>query len=90
MLKIRLIRIGKKNTPVFRLVVAERTAPPKGKFLEVLGSYNPRLKQIALKKERINYWLSKGAQASETVYNLLVAHNVIKGPKKKIKIRMKV
>ena len=89
MLKIRLMRIGKKNAPAYRLVVAEKTAPIKGKFLEVLGSYNPRLKVLNIKKERIQHWLSKGAQASDTVYNLLVSQGVIKGPKIKKKIKTK-
>ena len=88
MLKIRLIRIGKKNAAVFRVVLTEKTAPPKGKFLEVLGNYNPRLKTIKLKPERILYWLGKGAKASDTVHNLLVKQGVIKGPKIKIKIKL--
>jgi len=69
------------------VVLTEKTASPKsGKFLEILGNYNPRLKQIDLKKERLKYWLSQGAQVSETVHNLLVGQEVIKGPKIKKKI----
>ncbi len=92
MLVIRLIRTGKKNAASFRVVLIEKTAPPKsGKFLEMLGSYNPRLNQISLNKERIKHWLGQGAQASETVHNLLVNEGVIKGPKikKKFKARKK-
>lgn len=92
MLIIRLIRTGKKNAPSFRIVLTEKTAPPKsGRFLEILGNYNPRLKEINLKKERIKYWLSQGVQTSQTVHNLLVNAGVIKGPKikKKIKVRKK-
>lgn len=90
MLIIRLLRIGKKNQPSFRIVLTEKTAPPTGgKFLEVLGSYNPSLKQINLKKERIKYWLSQGVQTSETVHNLLVKQEVIKGPKRIKKIKTK-
>ena len=93
MLIIRLIRTGKKNAPSFRIVVVEKTAPPKsGKFLEILGSYNPRLpasvKELDLKKERIKYWLSQGVQTSATVHNLLVSQGIIKGPKIKKKIRI--
>lgn len=92
MLVIRLIRTGKKNAASFRVVLIEKTAPPKsGKFLEMLGSYNPRLNQIGLNKERIKHWLGQGAQPSETVHNLLVNEGIIKGPKikKKFKARKK-
>jgi len=89
MLRIRLIRTGKKNAAAFRLVLTEKTAPPQGKFLEVLGHYNPRLKEVKLNAEKIKYWLSKGAQASVTVHNLLVSQGVVKGPKIKKKIKVK-
>jgi len=99
MLIIRLTRTGKKNAPSFRIVVIEKTAPPKsGKFLEILGNYNPRMlakdgsvsvKELDLKKERIEYWLSQGVQTSATVHNLLVNQGIIKGPKIKKKIRIK-
>lgn len=83
MLVIRLTRVGKKNQPVYRVVLAEKTSPVKGKFIEILGFYNPRLKTKALKADRIQYWLSKGAQASPTVYNLLVAEKLVDGKKVK-------
>ena len=89
MLRIRLTRIGKKNAPVFRVVLTEKTAPPKGKFLEILGSYDPRLKKTTLNKERILHWLSKGAKASDTVFNLMISQGVIKGEKIKKKIKIK-
>lgn len=83
MLKIRLTRIGKKNQPHYRIVVIEHWRKPKGKYVEMLGVYNPRNKTISLKKERILYWLGHGAQCSPTVHNLLVSHKIIKGPKRK-------
>ncbi|MAF20537.1 MAG: 30S ribosomal protein S16 [Parcubacteria group bacterium] len=90
MLIIRLTRTGKKNAPKFRVVLIKKTAPPKsGKFSEILGSYNPRSKEISLNKERIQYWLSQGVPTSETVHNLLVAQGVIKGPKIKKKLKIK-
>jgi len=90
MLTIRLIRTGKRNKSSFRVILTEKTSPPKsGKFLEVLGNYNPHQKEINLKEERIKYWLSKGARASDTVHNLLVKKGTIKGPKIKKKIRIK-
>lgn len=89
MLVIRLIRIGKKNAPSFRVILVEKTAGPQsGKFLEILGDYNPRLKKINLKTERIKYWLSQGAKASATVHNLLIKYGVIKGQKIKKKIKI--
>ncbi len=83
MLVIRLQRVGKKNQPSYRVVLAEKTAPVKGKFIEILGNYNPRMKTSAFKKERILYWISKGAQASPTVHNLLVSGKIIDSPKVK-------
>ncbi len=83
MLVIRLTRIGKKNQPSYRVVLADKKRAVKGKFIEILGSYNPRLKTKALKGERITYWLSKGAQASPTVHNMLVSEKIISGPKVK-------
>jgi len=91
MLVIRLTRIGKKNQPSYRVVLTEKQNPVKGKFIEILGDYNPRLKTKSLKGERIKYWFSKGAKASATVHNLLVSQGVIEGrkvkawrPKKKV------
>lgn len=83
MLKIRLQKTGKKNAPSYRIVLCEHTSPPQGKFIEILGHYNPRLKQKGFKKERIEYWISKGAQASPTVHNLLVDEGIVKGKKVK-------
>jgi small subunit ribosomal protein S16 len=85
MLVIRFLRTGRKNQPFFRIVVTEKRNPPQGgRFKEILGSYNPLTKKRNLKKDRIKYWLSVGAQPSETVYNLLISEKIIKG--KKIKV----
>jgi len=83
MLKIRLQRIGKKNDPSFRIALVEHTTSPHGKFIELLGSYSPRSKQRQFKKERIEYWLTKGAQVSPTIHNLLVDEKIIN--KEKVK-----
>jgi small subunit ribosomal protein S16 len=83
MLMIRLSRVGKKNQPSYRLTIAERSRDPYGKALEILGFYNPRSKELQAKKERIEYWLSKGAQMTPTVNNLLINNNVIAGEKVK-------
>ena len=81
MLKIRLQRIGKKNSPSYRVVLVEHTAPPQGKFQEILGFYNSKLKQKELKKDRIEYWISKGVQLSPTIHNLLVGEGILKKEK---------
>ena len=82
MLKIRLFRIGKKHQPVFRVIVTDKKNPPRGgRFLEILGFWNPLTKEKNLKIERIKYWLSVGAKPSDTVYNLLISEKIIKGKK---------
>lgn len=82
MLKIRLQRTGRTNNPSYRVVVTEHTNGPKsGRANEVLGSYNPKTKERVLNGERIKYWLSKGAQASGTMHNMLVSAGVISGKK---------
>ena len=83
MLAIRLSRIGKKNKPMYRIIISEKSKDPYGRALEILGSYNPYSKKLQVKQDRIKYWLSQGAQMSATVNNLLVEKNIIKGSKKK-------
>jgi len=89
MLKIRFTRRGKKNKAFFRLVVAEHTAPVKGRFVENLGFLNPHTKEKNLDADRIKYWLGKGAQCSDTAHNLLVSNGIVAGPKRAVKIRKK-
>jgi len=71
--KIRLKRIGAKNKPAFRIVVADSRSPRDGKCLEELGTYLPLQKEnnFTLNLDRANYWLSKGAQPSETVASFI-------------------
>lgn len=66
-------RIGAKNSPVFRIVVADGRSPRDGKFIEELGTYQPLKKgeNVSLKLERVQYWISKGAQPSETVASFI-------------------
>ncbi|MEK7181463.1 MAG: 30S ribosomal protein S16 [Patescibacteria group bacterium] len=87
MLAIKLQRIGKKHQPGYRLVVAERRSKMIAPPVEDLGAYNPFSKVITFKKERVEYWLSKGAMPTETVHNLLVTKGVINGKKVAIKMR---
>jgi len=82
MLTIRLLRVGKKNQPVFRIVVTDKKNPPRGgRFVEIVGFYNPLTKEKNLKQDRIKYWLSVGAKASDTVHNLLITEKIIEGKK---------
>jgi small subunit ribosomal protein S16 len=82
MLRIRFLRVGKKNQTSFKIVVINsRRAPQSGKFVEEVGFFNPLTKEKILKKERILYWLSKGAKPSNSVFNLLISEKVIKGKK---------
>lgn len=83
MLKIRLQRTGRKHEPTFRLVVTEsRRGPKSGDFIEILGNHDPRQEErTQLKGDRIRHWISKGAQLSDTVHNLLVQNKIIGGVK---------
>ena len=80
---IRLARRGKKNNPVYRVVVSEKARDLFGSALEIVGTYNPvsKTKEIGLNKERILYWISKGAHVSPTVHNLLISNNITTGSK---------
>ncbi|MFZ2154252.1 MAG: 30S ribosomal protein S16 [Candidatus Moraniibacteriota bacterium] len=87
MIVIRFSRMGRKNKPQFRLVVQEHTATPTGRHIEIVGSWDPHQKKGVFKNERIQYWLGTGAQASDTVYNLLVSQKVIEGTKRAVKMK---
>ncbi len=71
--KIRMKRIGAKNAPVFRIVVADGRSPRDGKFIEEIGTYWPEKKSdnVKVDLERAKYWISKGAQPSETVASFI-------------------
>lgn len=94
MLKIRLQRVGRKHDPSFRVVLVDsRRAAKSGSFLNVLGFYNARKKgELKLKGDKIKEWITRGAQVSDTVHNLLLREKIITGkkinvlpPKKKAK-----
>ena len=76
--KLRLTRVGSKKNPVFRVVAADSRSPRDGKFIEIVGRYNPQTNPstIDLDEDRVKDWLSKGAQPSETVRRLLKAKNI--------------
>jgi len=73
MVRIRLKRIGAKNKPAFRVVVTDSRSPRDGRFIEEIGTYLPQKKsdKFTLNLERAKYWVSKGAQPSETVASFM-------------------
>ncbi|MFN7471440.1 MAG: 30S ribosomal protein S16 [Roseiflexaceae bacterium] len=79
MVTIRLRRTGKKKQPSYRLVVADSRSPRDGKFIEIVGHYNPvrEPQELEVKADRIRHWMSVGAQPSETVVRLLKRVNVL-------------
>ena len=77
--KLRLQRFGAHKAPKYRIVAADSKSPRDGKFLEILGTYNPLTNPatVTVDAEKVNAWLAKGAQPTLTVKNILVANNVI-------------
>jgi small subunit ribosomal protein S16 len=78
--RIRLRREGRKKAPTYRIVVAESTSPRNGRFIEIIGTYQPRLKEnsVQLQNERANHWLDNGAQPSDTVRSILRRAGILK------------
>ena len=78
--KIRLARYGKKKNPFYRIVVAQDTSPRDGRFIEILGTYDPCCDpaNISVKKERAMNWIKKGAKPTQTVDNLLRKEGLFK------------
>jgi len=90
MLTLRFQRQGKKRDFIFRIIAVDsKIAVNSGKSKEILGWWDPRINKFELKKERILYWISKGAQLSDSCYNLLVRAKIIEGKKRPITIRKK-
>jgi small subunit ribosomal protein S16 len=86
MVRIRLRRVGRKNAPLFRIVVADAESPRDGRFIEVIGQYAPREAsadgstkgRVSLQVDRANHWLDAGAQPSDTVRSLLRRAGILK------------
>lgn len=78
--KLRLIRMGAKKAPFYRIVAADSRAPRDGRFIELLGTYDPRTNpaKVTIKEEEVLKWLNNGAQPSDTVKNLLSKEGIIK------------
>ena len=78
--KLRLLRMGAKKAPFYRIVAADSRAPRDGRFIELLGTYDPRTNpaKVTIKEEEVLKWLNNGAQPSDTVKNLLSKEGIIK------------
>lgn len=76
--RIRLARVGSKKNPIYRVVVADARSPRDGKFIEIVGQYNPQTdpSTINLDEERVRDWIGKGAQPSNSVKRLLKARGI--------------
>ena len=80
MVKIRLRRVGRKNAPFYRILVADSQSPRDGKFIEIIGQYAPRKAegQLQVDEARANHWLDQGAQPTDTVRSLLRRAGILK------------
>ena len=76
--KLRLARVGSKKNPIYRVVAADSRSPRDGKFIEIVGRYNPQTdpSTIELNEDKVRDWLSKGAQPTESVRKLLKIKNI--------------
>jgi small subunit ribosomal protein S16 len=76
--KMRLTRIGSKKNPIYRVVIADSRSPRDGKFIEIVGRYNPQTEPstIEFDEDKVKEWLGKGAQPSDTVQRLLKAKGI--------------
>ncbi|MDO8469850.1 MAG: 30S ribosomal protein S16 [bacterium] len=84
MLAIKLQRVGKKGQASFRVIVQERRTKLQGRSVEDLGWANPRTDRYEVNNERASYWLTMGAQPTDTAWNLLVKAGVVKGAKRAV------
>jgi small subunit ribosomal protein S16 len=84
MLTIKLSRFGKKKQPTYRILVMEKSKDPWGDYLENLGHYDPRTKVAELNADRIKYWISKGAETTDSINNLLITNKIIEGKKRSV------
>lgn len=82
MVRIRLSRTGRRGYATYRVVVTPRREKRESRAIEQLGHYNPHTKEIVINADRAKYWLSVGAQPSETVNRLLIKEKIVEAPKK--------
>jgi small subunit ribosomal protein S16 len=74
--RIRLRRMGAKKSPFYRIVVADQQSPRDGRFIEIIGTYDPKGSKVEVKSDRVAHWLDLGAQPSDSVARLLKMINV--------------
>jgi len=74
---IRLARVGTKKTPFYRIIVADQRSPRGGRFIERIGTWDPRRSELRVEGARVKHWLDRGAQASHTLEVLLKQGNVL-------------
>jgi small subunit ribosomal protein S16 len=76
--KIRLARVGSKKNPIYRVVVADSRSPRDGKFIEIVGRYNPQTQPstIEIDEAKVKEWISKGAQPTDSVKRLMKAQGI--------------
>lgn len=86
MLIIRFARVGRKNRAQYRIVLQEHTVAPTGRHIAVLGSWDPHAKKSVLKADKIKQWIEKGAQVSDSAFNLFVKEGVIDAKKRMVKM----
>ena len=85
MLRIRLQRVGRKNIPTFRVVLTDsHNSTKSGKYLEVLGIFDPVNDVKEVKADRVKYWISVGVKVTDTVHNFLISKKIIEGKKKNV------
>lgn len=88
---IRLLRVGRKHDPSFRVVVTDKKNSTKsGRFIEIVGTYDARIDKAVFEAEAIKKWIANGAQPSGTVHNLLVDAKIIDSKKRNVLARRKV
>jgi small subunit ribosomal protein S16 len=82
LLKIRLARVGKKKQPTYRVVIAEARSPRDGKYVEIVGSYNPRTEPdtFVIDEDKVRGWLAKGAQPTMRMHKLLARQGLMAAP----------
>lgn len=82
---LRLQRIGRRNEPHYKIVVIEKTKGPKSqKYVDIVGSYNPKMGTVTMNEDKVKKHLGNGVQPSDTVYNMLVTKGLIEGRKKNV------
>lgn len=84
MVKLRFIRVGRKNIQFFRIAAQDSRKDTFGKVIEILGFYNPKTKEKKIEAEKIKTWIAKGAQLSDSLHNLLINEKIIKGQKRNV------